>query len=507
MVRTLLEIATYGTFLQTELDRHVYYRAVAEEGGRNKKYRNIISRAKAGFLKFDANRREYIIRQAPVIEGKDTFKKIKTNEDDRPFTLVCDSNDDGMVLISGHIKKKQNKYLIKFPSDDKSSFTLTQDDVDIYRNDANREDGDWILLRDNVSYALGTQEDPSVSLFNMAAMPELFPHGVPCFFVNGKVDGKERVLFGHTPNFRIPYESSIRAHIIPETLLDQSVTDASHAVFGKLGRWAGRVFFEDAILVDGQTNIFMGETVPGILLSPKPSTYQHYLTQESGHLQTWDGSSSLRGYKLYWHRMTNFAENDPRNYYGWKGFALPSGKPARKVRTVINPVKPEVRFLGTIRFDNLSHVELGALLFVLGLPENCHHKLGMGKSLGLGSLAITPKVTLIDRHDRYKSLFDKQGWALSATESDITAYKRAFEECMLNTINEGEISSFWDLPRMKELKAMLTWKDRKMDSVRWLEETRPMEIELQVTSKEETINEYDNRHILPDPLEILKKLD
>lgn len=507
MVRTLLEIATYGTFLQTDLDRHIYYRSVAEEGGRNKKYRKIISRTKAGFLKFDANRREYIIRQAPLIEGKDTFKKIKTDGDDRPFTLVCNSNDAGMVLISGHIEKKQHKYRIKFPSDEKNSFTLAQDDVDIYRNDTNREDGDWILLKDNISYALGTQENPSVSLLNMATMHEVFPHGVPCFFVNEKVGVGERVLFGHTPNFRIPYQSSIKTHINPKALLDESITDACHAIFGKLGHWAGRVFFEDAVLRDGQTNIFMGETVPGILLSPKPSTYQHYLTQGTGGLQTWDGSSPLRGYKLYWHRMTNFAENDPRKYYGWKGFALPSGKPAGKVRTVINPVRPEVRFSGRIRFDNLSRMELGALLFVLDLPANCHHKLGMGKALGLGSLAITPKVTLIDRRDRYKQLFDKLGWALSTTEPDITTYRKTFEECMLDTINGDEFSSFWDIPRMNLLRAMLTWKEGKMDSVRWLEGTRPMEIELQVSGKEGSINEYGKRHVLPDPLDVLKNLD
>ena len=131
----------------------------------------------------------------------------------------------------------------------------------------------------------------------------------------------------------------------------------------------------------------------------------------------------------------------------------------------------------------------------------------MGKSLGLGSLAIEPKVTLINRHDRYIGLFDERGWSLSATESDIVTYKKIFEQFMLNAIKDDETSSFWDNPRMKELKAMLTWENGKMDSVQWLEETRPMEIELQVSSKDGTTNEYDKRYILPSPLDVLKKLN
>ena len=330
-MRTLLEIATYGTFLQTDLDRHVYYRSVAEEGGRNREYRRIISKATAGFLKFDADKRQYIIKKAPIIEKKDSFKKVKINEGDSFFTFRYNSTGDGIVLISGDIKGKKHKYHINFPSDDEKAVPLAQEDIDLYRNDTNREDAEWTLLKDNASYALGTREKPSVSLLDMAAMRDHFPNGVHRFFVDAEVDRVARILFGHTRNFRIPYKSNIRAHIRPEALFDESITDASHAIYGKLGHWAGRLFFEDAVLLDGQNNVFMGETVPGMLLSPKPSTYQHYLTQEGGGLRTWDSSSRLRGYKLYWHRMTNFAENDPKEYYSWKGFALRSGKAGHKV--------------------------------------------------------------------------------------------------------------------------------------------------------------------------------
>jgi hypothetical protein len=49
-------------------------------------------------------------------------------------------------------------------------------------------------------------------------------------------------------------------------------------------------------------------------------------------------------------------------------------------------VKPGVWFEATIRVSNLSDVELGALLWLLDLPDDCHHRLGGGKPLGFGSV-------------------------------------------------------------------------------------------------------------------------
>ena len=54
------------------------------------------------------------------------------------------------------------------------------------------------------------------------------------------------------------------------------------------------------------------------------------------------------------------------------------------------PVRAGVSFSFDIRFENLSTVELGAVLWVLRIAadERYRLKLGMGKPLGLGAVHI-----------------------------------------------------------------------------------------------------------------------
>ena len=116
----------------------------------------------------------------------------------------------------------------------------------------------------------------------------------------------------------------------------------------------------------------MAEGFPKILSSPKPTTFQHYLTQSNDHIRDlnhYNRPAAIRGNKLYWHKSgKNWEETDQKeiDYHATQ-------------YTKIKPVRPGVQFKGRIRFENLSDIELGALLFVLDLPEGCSHKLGMGK--------------------------------------------------------------------------------------------------------------------------------
>jgi CRISPR-associated protein (TIGR03986 family) len=52
-------------------------------------------------------------------------------------------------------------------------------------------------------------------------------------------------------------------------------------------------------------------------------------------------------------------------------------------------VKPDVTFECSINITNLSSVELGALLWLLSLPPDSFHRLGGGKPLGFGSVAVS----------------------------------------------------------------------------------------------------------------------
>jgi CRISPR-associated protein (TIGR03986 family) len=58
-------------------------------------------------------------------------------------------------------------------------------------------------------------------------------------------------------------------------------------------------------------------------------------------------------------------------------------------RSITSWIKPNTEFEFEITVTNLSRVELGALLWLLELPEDHHHRLGGGKPLGFGSVRLT----------------------------------------------------------------------------------------------------------------------
>jgi CRISPR-associated protein (TIGR03986 family) len=51
-------------------------------------------------------------------------------------------------------------------------------------------------------------------------------------------------------------------------------------------------------------------------------------------------------------------------------------------------IKPQMSFHFDLQVTNLSRVELGALLWLLRLPEDCFLKLGLGKPIGFGSVRL-----------------------------------------------------------------------------------------------------------------------
>lgn len=238
------------------------------------------------------------------------------------------------------------------------------------------------------------------------------------------------------------------------------------------------------MLINQNENPILEEAIPETLSSPKPTTFQHYLEQESNNiknLQNYNSNNTnIRGNKLYWHKSgtiwkkhTEFNEN---------------------IDTKIKPVKPNIKFKFRIRFENLSRNELGALLFALKLPNECAHKLGMGKPLGLGSVKIKPELSISDRKKRYSSLFENEKWSLSEnknSEAEIDNLINLFQKYILGKIGtENEnASSLWETSRLKKLKHLLDVeigkKLEKEDKIRY------MSIEPK--------NEFKERKVLPSP--------
>ncbi|MCX7979099.1 MAG: TIGR03986 family CRISPR-associated RAMP protein, partial [Bdellovibrionaceae bacterium] len=338
--------------------------------------------------------------------------------------------------------------------------------------------------------------------------------GQPVFYL---MENGQLVFFGHTMLFRLPYQRS-PLDLVPERLYKGDSVDLTEAMFGLVPQSksdrrqarAGRVFFTDAHLTPNQTDVWLSQVTPKILSSPKPTTFQHYLTQQqpdevdSGkrdrrgnpkmelrldhYASPPPHQTTIRGHKLYWHRgevgLDDVRESDQVN---WS---------TDTQHTQIKPVRAGVTFRFRIYFENLRDFELGALLWALTLPgepgKDYCHSLGMGKPLGMGAVKITPTLYLSDRQARYSQLFADSDWQRGERqETDLQQFIRAFEGFVLEGMDAKErkqAQSLKDLERIRMMLNMLEWPGPNRSL------TEYMTIQ--------PINEFRERPVLPDPLSI-----
>lgn len=502
MVRTLVEIVGHGKFVNSDLEKRLYYRFIGEKGPLQKEYnKNMINKQnnqiqiKGGVLRQSNNGQgTYKIIPSPrqglavyrvnkntiknanisleVPEEKNyNFKEIffEPAAPSKPVQKIYTKEPAnpkadlraGYLVCSGSMPNKKRQWIIENPGPNTKPLQIPSEVVTSYQQDENRN-------------AVNLLEE----LKNNSA------EEIPCFYMT---DSEDRVIsFGHTGFFRLAYDKKIGDHV-PEALkINEEKFDIAESIFGVANHFASRVYFEDAALIPDQGNPYLHQDYrhPKILSTPKPTTFQHYLVQgkrndhkvvDKNNLMTWNKDTMLRGYKLYWHRDINMAEA-PDNWEAPQG-APEQARTQYKYR--IKPVRREICFKGDIRFENLSKEELGALLFVLDLPQNCYHKLGLAKPLGLGSVEIKPTLILIDREKRYKNLFHDRVWDLAENNSDPSDYKVSFAGYMLDQLgitaeqSSNKVEKFWSLERMQELKSILSWPPANKY---WLKETRYMSI-------------------------------
>jgi CRISPR-associated protein (TIGR03986 family) len=499
MTRQMVEMVSFGKFGFFNDKKTLYYRGLADRSNLGNEYRNRMS-------SYDRNRKIAAYKVfAGIIRKKGLFYFIIRTEFDRipkgkakrlianlgkkykEFEFYDLQNleeyKDYYLVVSGNMKNKKHDWLIKKAKadsktnpDKKHNIPILDEDIRNYKNDNTRK-----VLKD---------EDEKVlpSILNLI---DLLDKGkeineVPCFYVMWKdKQGNDRVSFGHTAMFRLAYEKSSGDHV-PKELTDNDSCDIAGAIFGNETHFAGRVFFDDALIrkKHDDEEVFWGEKYHKILSGPKPTTFQHYLVQTEDNIKNrkhYNSNSSIRGNKVYWHKNGN----------DWEETNIENRKkhPKQYANAKINPIKSGVRFFGRIRFENLSDIELGALLFSLELPDGCYHKIGMGKPIGLGSIKISPKLYLSDRKKRYQNLFAE--WTNKTTEyRDKQYFANAFEKHVLQEIGENNIESLWRTNRLKELLAMLHYDTgRKLDDENTIEY---MELE-----------SFRNRSILPKPTQVV----
>lgn len=449
MVRTLVEIVSYGRLHFVDTDQRLYYRALADQSNLRAEYQKVMSsydrnnrktqyKCLAGVLVKDhaAGRGEkFYIRSSgenfhQVLKDEVKAQYKKAGKKYQEFTYL--KLEEGYLVVSGDIPgKKKRDWFIHEPAKNAEEIPLLDQDVRDYLNDTTRGKG----VPDLIQEAREKRE------------------GVPCFYsLRQDEEKQQRISFGHTAMFRLAYKKTIGEHI-PRWLQEQKpeetpVPDFAEEIFGNTSSHAGRVFFEDAVLQQDCSQQQMAVKTPHILSTPKPTTFQHYLVQTSedaSKLQHYNSSSAIRGHKMYWHKSGEHWEQKDQQEI----------KQHPSQYTKIRPVKAGSQFHGRIRFENLSSEELGALLFVLDLPEGCAHKLGMGKPLGLGSVCIAAHLHLSDRKKRYKDLFAE--WEKTKSSyKDKECYKQKFTEHLVQKIKEG--NELWRTVRMRELSTILNFQ-------------------------------------------------
>lgn len=297
---------------------------------------------------------------------------------------------------------------------------------------------------------------------------------VPCFYKieNGKVQH-----FGHGRFYRIPYDKSIGNHLPAALKLQKDVVDLTESILGRSRDWAGRASFSEAHLCNEPKWCECSKPQP--LMGPKPTSYQFYLNQNSktDTCENWNNKdATIRGYKLYWHQSKDKAKS-------WKNS---SNTNSDKLSKYIQPIDSGMTFKSRIYFDNLSDIELGALLLTLNLDQldaeadekkSISYKLGKGKSIGLGSIKLNSSLYILDRDKRYNTLFDKNTWQLG--ETDIS--KDTFINAFLKYRNDSLGGNLLDYNKMlEELLTMMNWNlakgTSKISISKWKEATTMMPV-------------------------------
>lgn len=557
MLRQLVEIVS-SSKVQWVSEQPLVYRAVGDTTSHGKKYRDRIMHedgrrpsrrgtmawhytplVRAGYIEED--RGEYFIHPAREIGGT-TFARIRSDsippnlknisgcknaskiffqagpydyQDVRggflrikyaPVLRASAQPDAGLIegalVRSGPMGSKRSEAVI-YPKDEKAGRIPIPDElVAAYKDQISQEQ--VALLGDK----------------------GVLNHGQPIFYLmeNGKL-----IFFGHTMMMRLPYLHT-PIDFVPKELRREENLDLAEAIFGftrskgegKARAYAGRVFVGDALLEPGQSNIWLSNEpiVPKILASPKPTTFQHYLTQHEPDPQeqgrdrngnpklvrerndyTDPTKSVIRGHKLYWHKgevtVADIQEalDKLRDERGRE-------KEHDTQHTQMRPVAAGVRFCWRIYFENLSDEELGALLWALTLPgepgKAYRHSIGMGKPYGMGAIKIDVSLFLEDRQQRYRQLFDGETWQEGKTTATdrISQFVATFDHSIRSQIGALQQKSLAEVERIQMLLRMLEWPGPDPEL------TRYMEIERQEPGSRRKVNEYKDRPVLPDPLRV-----
>ncbi|MEA5515830.1 TIGR03986 family CRISPR-associated RAMP protein [Nodularia sp. UHCC 0506] len=550
MLRTIMEIVTYSKFHQVSGNQKLFFRAVAAPkldpltGEYNKKLLDRDkNKVKAGYIQQqkDSTWLIYIakdIEKYPFVWIKeslipDDIELIKLNRTDYKPQYLEVKFDDITQYKTRYIANQISK---DNPNHKYSGYLVTSGNM-IEGNTEGKSSRQYHCLigektNDYKEIDPGAVEDYIAGLteFQKKFFDEnsgVLKNGCPVFFREPKPNEKV-TLFGHSPNFRVPYTPSANngraasvTDFIPSRLKssENSDIDMNEAIFGWVNKKsqdqarAGRIFITDAMVDDTipEDQIWCQQNsderiTPPILATPKPTTFQHYLVQTDpdgkrenlkhyGSVPNQD--TVIRGYKLYWHHKdvsnSSITEDNSQEI-----------KDKPKQYTKIRPINPQIRFHFKIYFDNLTEQELGALLWVLDLAKEKEKRiyvknnqeyrfsLGMGKPFGMGAVKLTNQVLWLSQRQekRYRKLFNDNSWETGNYNANELAeiFVEEFKKYLLERIGETSDTNLENVERIKMLLTILSFPGKPKGSVRYMKIEHP-----------QNNNEYGERPVLPNP--------
>ena len=428
MVKEIFKIVTAssfrpyqrGTGLGDFEDRYLYFRDIASAIKPLKEYyasrmMNPIKngaglstpKATPGFIIQTANNEYYAVpsvaKKIYYEAEKELVAKQRTPSIDWTHTYVN--------VHVGAMRSKRTFMRITKPCNFDKRIPIPQSCIESYADDKNRGTLDLLDKKTGKSGEAAKEYTHSTDVKFV----------VPCYFTE-----KDGVVehFGHGRYYRIAYDLKISDHLPNSLERHNNGVDLCDSVFGYGDNWAGRVSFSDAH-VQGTLKMCPSD-YPHPLMGPNPTSFQLYLNQDVDDHNTYNHwgheHASLRGYKMYWHQPLEKAKNWTRTV------EEKEIKGTRKIR----PVDRGVTFTSRIHFERLSDVELGALLMSLNLDKysggqrRTYYKLGMGKSIGFGSIKLNTEATIFDNNSRYAALFENDAWNTGKSTTKSEEYVKAF---------------------------------------------------------------------------------
>lgn len=567
MLRSVLEIASYGK-MQWVTEKNLFLRTVDDTAvGRHYRGR-MTGRVEAGFLRRTAD--GYVIKvcQMARVERNrldDTlYEGSAPNRtprwDGQPHqwmaVWVCLSSNnrfvkeirydqqrdtqwhEGRLVITGDIPGKRREFVFLLPDNDAEEVPVPEEMIERFHDD------DQITQWQERAFPKGKPQGGCRERDGMLRKNPPQP-GDPVFFLR---ENGELTFFGRAQMFRLPYRQR-PIDLVPEDLRRPEDIDYAEALFGfvrtkrelvdmqnrgviqqipkqgdKRRAYAGRVFVTDAVLEEGQTDYWLSDDpiTPKILATPKPTAFQHYLTQQDpnnrNQLDHYDSppphETVIRGHKLYWHQGLSpdqgLTLDQVREFIEDERARLGQLAATSTQHTQFKPVKPGVRFRFRIYFENLSDRELGALCWALhplgdASKEYCHH-LGMGKPLGMGTVRLEATLHLTDRPARYGSLFDGDNWQTGTSTGESLSDRailehctREFEQHVLEVLGlNTRCQHLQQVKRIGMLLKLMEWPGYPADphGGRFLTaQNRPNTRYMMIQPS----NEYRYRPVLPDP--------